>query len=125
MPRKKTFLDKLTEAVAWFMGSWWGVFFHTIWFTIWLIFNFNVDLLTLWVSLEAIFIGIFLLMASSKAEIQRDKREARAQKRQMEVIKHDVVLDKRADRRQLEMIKMLRGLEKRVKKIEKKVDKKL
>jgi len=124
MPRKKTLLDKLTEAVAWFMGSWWGVFFHTAWFAIWLVFNFNLEILTLWVSLEAIFIGIFLLMVSNKAEIERDKREAHAQKRQMEVIKHDVVLDKRADRRQLKMIKMLKGLDKEVKWIKKRLDKK-
>ena len=76
MKNKDTFLDKVTRAVAWFMGSWWAVLFHTSWFTIWLIFNFNIDTLTLWVSLEAIFIGIFLLMASNRAEVARDRVES-------------------------------------------------
>lgn len=120
---KKKFLDRLTDIVAWFMGSWWGVVFHTIWFVFWLTFNFNLEILTLWVSLEAIFIGIFLLMASNKAEIERDRKETLARKRQMQTIKHDLVLDKRADRRQLEMIKMLRSLEKEIKSIKKKIGK--
>lgn len=121
MAKKKTLLDRLGNAIAWLMSSWWGVILHSTWFGVWLIFNFNLDLLTLWVSLEAIFIGIFLLMSSNKAEIERDRKEFRAQKRQMEVLKHDVVLDKRADRRQLEMIKMLRGLEKEIKTIKKRL----
>jgi uncharacterized membrane protein len=52
---KPTPLDKLTKAIAWFMGSWWGVLAHTIWFAAWLTFNFSIDNLTLIVSLEAIF----------------------------------------------------------------------
>jgi len=118
---KNKHLDKLTDLIAWFMGSWWGVGFHTAWFIFWLLFNFNLEILTLWVSLEAIFIGIFLLMSSNKAEVERDRKERMAQKRQMEVLKHDVVLDKRADRRQLEMMKMLKKMEKDVKSIKKKI----
>ena len=111
---KKTFLDKATEKIAWLMGSWWGVGFHTLWFTIWVVFRFDVNLLTLWVSLEAIFLGIFLLMASNKAEVERDRREVIAQKRQMELVTEDVKLDRRADRRQLEMLKELREIKKEV-----------
>ena len=77
--RKETYLNKITKAIAWFMGSWWAVIFHTAWFGVWLIFNFNIDTLTLWVSLEAIFLGIFLLMSSNKAEVDRDRLEAKRQ----------------------------------------------
>lgn len=120
---KKTFLDKATEKIAWLMGSWWGVGLHTLWFGTWVIFRFDMNLLTLWVSLEAIFLGIFLLMASTRAEIDRDRREVIAQKRQMELVKEDVQLDKRADRRQLEMLKELREIKKEVDVVKKLVKK--
>lgn len=86
-------LDRVTKLVAWFVGSWWGVFFHTAWFASWFVFNKSIDDLTLWVSLEAIFIGIFLLMASNRAEEARDRKEAAQQRRQMKQINTDVSLD--------------------------------
>ena len=120
---KKMFLDKATEKIAWLMGSWWGISLHTLWFSIWVILRFDMNLLTLWVSLEAIFLGIFLLMASNRAEVERDRREVIAQKRQMELVREDVKLDKRADRRQLEMLKELREIKKEVDAVKKLVGK--
>lgn len=68
--------------------------------------DFDLNLLTFSVSLEAIFIGIFLLMASNKAEIERDKKEAKQQQQDRERIEHDIKLDEKADR-QLSEIKRL------------------
>ncbi|MCJ7827791.1 DUF1003 domain-containing protein [Patescibacteria group bacterium] len=101
-----SFMDKLTDYLSWFLGSWWAVFFHTFWFSIWLILDFNIDLLTFSVSLEAIFIGIFLLMASNKAEKVRDNRATRDRKSDRRRLELDIRLDEKADR-QLTEIKRL------------------
>jgi uncharacterized membrane protein len=92
--QKESFLDKATKVIAWFMGSWWGVFAHTAWFIGWILSGANIDNLTLWVSLEAIFIGIFLLMAGNKAEEERDRRDRIESAKQMVEVQSDVSLDK-------------------------------
>jgi len=119
--KTKTFLDKFTDKVSWFLGSWLAVAFHTVWFSIWLIFNFNINLLTFSVSLEAIFIGIFLLMASNKAEVQRDLRETRERIRDRKRIEHDIKLDERADRQLAEIKHLQKELRQSLEKIEKKL----
>jgi len=107
-PLKKTkgIVGKLTDVISWFLGSWWAVIAHTLWFSIWLGFNFDINLLTFSVSLEAIFIGIFLLMASNKSEVVRDKKEERLRKSDRARIETDIKLDERADR-QLKEIKRI------------------
>ena len=104
-PLKKTkgFVGKLTDIISWFLGSWWAVVAHTLWFSIWLGFNFDINLLTFSVSLEAIFIGIFLLMASNKAETVRGKKEERLRKNDRARIEIDIKLDERADRQLMEI----------------------
>jgi len=92
---KQSFLDKATKAIAWFIGSWWGVFAHTAWFAVWLILDFNIERLTLIVSLEAIFIGIFLLMYSNKAEMKRDLVQAQKQAKTLSETIADVSLDRK------------------------------
>lgn len=107
IPKKtKTMMEKSTDVVSAFLGSWWAVVFHTLWFGIWLAFNFDINLLTFSVSLEAIFIGIFLLMASNRAEAARDKKAARLRKRDRSRLEEDIKLDQRADR-QLQEIKKI------------------
>jgi len=96
------------------MGSWWAVVFHTTWFVVWLVFSFNIDTLTLWVSLEAIFIGIFLLMASNKGEIERDKKEAAEQLRQRKMIGVDISMDRKQTSEMGEVKETLKRLEKQI-----------
>ncbi len=110
---KKT-IDKLTDILAWFLGSWWAVVLHTVWFTIWLTFNFNIDTLTLFVSLEAIFIGIFLLMASNRAELQRDKLQAKEQAKMLTEIEEDLSVDQQQDKKLDIIVQKLAKLEKTV-----------
>lgn len=81
--------------ISWFVGSWAGVLFHALWFAVWLNFNFSIDMLTLSVSLEAIFIGIFLLMASNDAEVARAAKETRQRAKDRETLKTDVALDEK------------------------------
>ena len=111
---QKTLTEKMTVVVARFFGSWWAVIFHTFWFAIWLIFSFNLEVLTLWVSLEAIFIGIFLLMASNKSEIERDLKEAEEQLRQRKMIGVDISMDRKQTSEMQEVKNMLARLEKQI-----------
>lgn len=112
--KKKTIAGKTTKAVASFLGSWWAVVFHTVWFGIWLTFNFSLEILTLWVSLEAIFIGIFLLMAANKAEIERDRKEAEERLRQRKMIGVDISMDRKQVNEIEEIKNSLQRLEKQI-----------
>ena len=102
----KKFGDKFTDIIYWFTSSWWAVIIHTIWFALWLIFRLNIHVLTLIVSLEAIYLCIFILMAQNRSERQRKVRETRQRKIEEEGLKYDIKLDEKADR-QLTEIKRL------------------
>ncbi|PIS08991.1 hypothetical protein COT75_03975 [Candidatus Beckwithbacteria bacterium CG10_big_fil_rev_8_21_14_0_10_34_10] len=119
----KTLLEKATGLVSRFLGSWWAVIFHTIWFTIWLILNFDINVLTFSVSLEAIFIGIFLLMSANKSEIQRDKREARQRVNDRKRLETDIKLDEKADRQLTEIKSLQKTLYQDIKSIKYKLNK--
>lgn len=113
---KKT-VDKITDSTSWFLGSWWAVILHTIWFSIWLIFNFSIDTLTLYVSLEAIFIGIFLLMSANRAEIQRDRLQAKEQAKVLTELETDVNIDERQEAKLNQILKKLTQLEQEMRKL--------
>jgi len=110
-------LDHFTQVITTFMGSWTGVLFHTLWFTLWFVLKLDIDLLTLIVSLEAIYIGIFLLMSANKEEIQRrldlinEKEQDRAQ------IDLDIKLDQKADRQLIEIKRLHKELHSQVEEI--------
>lgn len=124
IPKKtKSLMSKFTDGISAFLGSWWAVVFHTLWFSIWLILHFDINVLTFSVSLEAIFIGIFLLMASNKAEIERDKREERLRRKDSERLEMDIKLDERADRQLMEIRRMQKDLDARLDKLTKMVKK--
>ncbi len=99
-------LDNVTQIISIFIGSWTGVLFHIIWFFLWLINRLDINLLTLIVSLEAIFICIFLLMAANKEESQRRLTLTKQKKRNDQRMDFDIKLDQKADR-QLTEIKRL------------------
>lgn len=116
--KAKSSFDKFTNFISGFLGSWWAVFFHSFWFTVWLILAFDLNVLTFAVSLEAIFIGIFLLMAANKAEVARDAKESREREKDREKIERDLKLDEKADRQLTEIKRSFKDLEKRTKTIE-------
>ena len=122
-PIKKTkgFIGKLTDAISWFLGSWWAVVVHTLWFSIWLGFNFDINLLTFSVSLEAIFIGIFLLMASNKAEAARIKKEVILRKNDRARIEMDIKLDESADRQLVQIKRNQRNMDVQIKELMKEI----
>ena len=97
----------VTKIIKWVAGSWWGVALHTTWFAFWLISDFNLNILTMAVSLEAIFIGIFLLIASNESEASRDRREIAAQKRGNDIIEKILDLEHRIEKQQQQILKIL------------------
>ena len=116
-------VEKATDLIAWFLGSWWAVIFHVVWFAIWLAFDFNMEHLTLSVSLEAIFIGIFLLMAANKAEIERDLGEAEDRQWNRKMIEQDIKLDEKGEQRLKEMKAELKEIKEELTKIKSLVQK--
>lgn len=121
--KAKSTIDRFTNFMASFLGSWWAIVFHTAWFTVWLLLDFDVNLLTFGVSLEAIFIGIFLLMSANKAEIRRDIHEAVERSRDRGRLERDIKLDEKAERQLREIKQGQEKIEAGMEIIKKKLDK--
>jgi len=78
--------ERLGDFIAQQAGSLWFVEFHLVWFTAWAVLNsgrlafvkpfdtFPYPFLTLVVSLEAIFLSLFILMSENRASRQADRR---------------------------------------------------
>ncbi len=74
MSRRKKQVKIIDSLNPW-VGSWFFLLVHVIWFTFWLIGGWNIELLILIVSLEAIILMILLLMAQNRKSIKDDIRE--------------------------------------------------
>ena len=83
--REKSHQDRAADALTAFSGSMLFVYLHTIWFGGWVLLNmgwlgitpfdpFPFGLLTLIVSLEAIFLSTFVLISQNRAGAVADKR---------------------------------------------------
>lgn len=74
---------RLGDAIATQAGRMWFIAFHLFWFAVWVILNlkgkgsfdpFPFPLLTMIVSLESIFLSLFILMSQNRAGLQADQR---------------------------------------------------
>lgn len=83
--QKKTRQDKSADALTAFSGNMIFVYLHTLWFGLWIVINlgwlpvkpfdpFPFGLLTMIVSLEAIFLSTFVLISQNRAGAVADKR---------------------------------------------------
>src|SRR5271165_5892568 len=74
--------EKASDVITNFVGSWKFVFIHAVWFIVWIVSRiepFPYGLLTLLVSLEAIFLSTFVMMSQNRAAQKdhiRDDHEA-------------------------------------------------
>lgn len=66
---------RIIDSMNSWVGSWFFLFFHVIWFTLWLMMAWDIDMLTMIVSLEAIILMILLLMAQNRQGIKDDMRD--------------------------------------------------
>ena len=69
--------DEVADWISENIGSWPSVWLHSVWFVAWFIFRLDVDVLTLIVSLEAIYLCVFLLMSGNR-QAERDRHQADA-----------------------------------------------
>ena len=72
--------DRFADAVADFVGSWPFILIHVFWFSVWILLpveSFPYGLLTMAVSLEAIFLTTLVLMSENRQEA-RDRTQAEA-----------------------------------------------
>lgn len=72
MPRP-TLGQRAADRITAFSGTWTFLGLHLAWWGIWWLLNLSVDLLTLWVSLEAIVLSSLILMSQARADAKRDE----------------------------------------------------
>src|SRR5580693_9516337 len=76
---------RIGDAIASHAGKMWFVIFHVLWFSLWLWLNsesrsrfafdpFPYQLLSTVVSLESIFLSLFILMSQNRSNVQADQR---------------------------------------------------
>jgi len=79
----RSFGQRLGDMISVQAGRFWFIVFHAIFFTIWIVANvegsshldpYPFPFLTLVVSLEAIFLSLFILMSQNRATHQSDRR---------------------------------------------------
>ncbi|MEK7604227.1 MAG: DUF1003 domain-containing protein [Patescibacteria group bacterium] len=114
---ERTLSERFSDMITSFVGSWPFVILHILWFGAWLFFKiekFPYGLLTMSVSLEAIFLTTFVMMSQNR-QAQRDRIQAEADyatnvkaKEEIEDIQHRLA---RIENEKLE--KILTLLEKR------------
>jgi uncharacterized membrane protein len=90
------FADRIADRVSAFIGSWLCLWLHTIWFLLWFDLSLDINLLTLIVSLEAIYLCVFLLMSGNR-QSERDRHQAEMDyfintttKRDLELLQIDI-----------------------------------
>ncbi len=82
---RRSFSAQVGDVIATQAGKMWFIVFHIVWFAIWLALNigdhaspsfdpFPFSLLTMIVSLESIFLSLFILMSQNRSGLQADQR---------------------------------------------------
>ncbi|PIR07321.1 MAG: hypothetical protein COV55_00260 [Candidatus Komeilibacteria bacterium CG11_big_fil_rev_8_21_14_0_20_36_20] len=66
---------RLIDSMNSWVGSWGFLVIHVVWFIIWLAWQWDINMLTMIVSLEAIILMILLLMAQNRLSIRDDLRD--------------------------------------------------
>jgi len=60
--------DRIAALIAQFSGSMLFVYLHVAWFILWFFLHFDINLLTLIVSLEAIFLSAFIMINQKQSD---------------------------------------------------------
>jgi len=72
--RAESIQNQIADAITTFAGSMMFVYIHLFWFAIWIIFRvekYPFGLLTMIVSLEAIFLSTFVMISQNRADSKR------------------------------------------------------
>ncbi len=73
--RRRSFENRLADHITDFSGSMRFVYLHIVWFTSWIVFGveaYPYGLLTMIVSLEAIFLSTFVMISQNRADTTRE-----------------------------------------------------
>jgi len=120
---RQTAVERFADAIAAFSGNIWFLVLHAVWFALWVIWNtlgphhfdpFPFGLLTMVVSLEAIFLSVFVLISQSrqaaKERVRSDIEYEVNVKAEMEV----AALHEKLDRLHEQIVERLRRMGKEV-----------
>jgi len=110
MEEKLTTLERISDWIAWFSGSMQFLILNGIWFMVWIAINivnlglqlfdpFPFGLLTMIVSLESIFLSLFILMSQNRSSLHQDQRNHL-----------DLQINLLAEDENTQMLRMLRAL---------------
>ena len=72
--RAESVQNRIADQITAFAGSMWFVYVHIIWFSLWIglgVEKYPYGLLTMIVSLEAIFLSTFVLISQNRADAKR------------------------------------------------------
>ena len=72
--RARNVQNRIADRITAFAGSMWFVYIHIAWFSCWIAFgveNYPYGLLTMIVSLEAIFLSTFVMISQNRADAKR------------------------------------------------------
>lgn len=83
--KKRTNEERIADVITDFSGRMYFVYFHILWFALWIVLNlglfglkpfdpFPFGLLTMIVSLEAIFLATFVLISQNRLSAEADRR---------------------------------------------------
>ena len=73
--RRRSFENRLADHITDFSGSMRFVYLHIVWFTSWIVLGveaYPYGLLTMIVSLEAIFLSTFVMISQNRADTKRE-----------------------------------------------------
>jgi uncharacterized membrane protein len=73
--RAKSVQNRIADAITEFAGSMIFVYVHIVWFAVWILFRvekYPFGLLTMIVSLEAIFLSTFVMISQNRADAKRE-----------------------------------------------------
>lgn len=90
--REATATQWVADVITTFVGSWLFVLIHVVWFGVWIVLpveKYPYGLLTLIVSLEAIFLSTFVMMSQNRAS-DRDRAQAEADYKTNREAKHEI-----------------------------------
>ena len=82
---QRTMEERIADAITDFSGRMYFVYFHIVWFAVWIVLNlgffgiqpfdpYPFGLLTMVVSLEAIFLATFVLISQNRISAEADRR---------------------------------------------------
>ncbi len=114
---------KLADSITRFAGSMSFVYLHVIWFSLWIIFavqigdKFPFGLLTMIVSLEAIFLSAFILVSQNRQAELAEMRDAEDEAEQEEIAEDIEDIQKEFDEVQDDLSEVRRLIEKIEKRI--------